>query len=442
MKYQLRQFVHESGERMAVLVDTESDHPMTYPTLYSTIHHRNNGDAYNTIKSKLNAIKLLFEICDYLNIILEERFSRGDWLRRDEAELITSWLKKKKSSLDEAIKLKAFSKNNTNIATLKPLKKEKVRYGVRIDVAELTSTNGYNNVTEAAKYIKWLADSLFESDESDESERMYNWLIAKRGSKPANNQENNAGIGEFQSFDETQETKILDTVRFDSSTNPWKGDAVKYRNQLIVNLLLDIGCRKGESLNIKTTDLAQGTSGIKLNIWRDPDNKNDPRLNQPRVKTLSRTVEIRPQLADMFEKYVISYRSTIAGANTCPYLFISHQNGVRKAVPMSSSAFNKVFEELSDAVGFKVKPHGLRHTWNDRFSEFAEKLIEANDITHEESEELRCWVQGWKEGSDSAKFYTRLYKHKKAMKMGLELQKTRVKNQSHIVENDDENTPC
>ncbi len=424
---------------MAVLVDTESDHPMTYPTLYSTIHHRNNGDAYNTIKSKLNSIKLLLEICDYLNIRLEERFTRGDWLKRDEVELITSWLKKKKSNLDEAIKNIAFSKKNENIAILKPLKKEKIRYGVRIDVTEVTSTNGYNNVTEAAKYIKWLADSLFESDES---ERMYNWLIAKRGSKPANNQENKAGIGEFQSLDETQEAKILDTVRLDSSTNPWKGNAVKFRNQLIVNLLLDIGCRKGESLNIKTTDLVQGISGITLNIWRDPDNKNDPRLNQPRVKTLSRTVEITPQLASMFEEYVLNYRSSVVGANTCPYLFISHQNGANKATPMSSSAFNKIFKELSDTVGFKVKPHGLRHTWNDRFSELVEKLIKADDITYEESEELRCWVQGWKEGSDSAKFYTRLYKHKKAMKIGLELQKTRVKNKGSIVENNDEDIPC
>lgn len=438
MKYELRQFVHDSGERMAVLVDTNNGHPMTYPTLYSTVHHRNNGDAYNTIKGKLNAIKLLFEVCDYLNIDLEERFSRGDWLKRDEVELITSWLKKKKSELDEAVRVKACSKNSDNIAVLKLLKKEKARYGVRVDAAETTSTKGYSNVTEVAKYIKWLADSLFESDES---ERMYDWLIAKRGVKPANNQENKAGIGEFQSLDDAQEIKVLDTVRPDSSTNPWKEEAVKYRNQLIVNLLLQIGCRKGESLNIKTTDLIQGVAGMEVNIWRDPDNKNDPRLNQPRVKTLSRTVEIEPQLADMFEQYILNYRSTVANANTCSYLFISHQNGAKKAVPMSLSALNKVFEELSDAVGFKVKPHGLRHTWNDRFSELVEDAIEAGDMTYEEVEDMRCWLQGWKDGSDSSKVYTRRFKYNRAMKKGLELQKTRVKTQNKIVGNYDEDIP-
>ena len=108
MRYQLRQFVHASGERMAVLVDTNTAHPLAYPTLYSTIHHRNSGDAYNTIKSKLNTIKLLLEVCDYLDIPLEERFARGDWLKRDEVELITGWLKKKKSNLDAAIKAKNF----------------------------------------------------------------------------------------------------------------------------------------------------------------------------------------------------------------------------------------------------------------------------------------------------------------------------------------------
>ncbi|MFQ2062217.1 tyrosine-type recombinase/integrase [Aeromonas veronii] len=423
MRYQLRQFVHASGERMAVLVDTDSAHPLAYPTLYSTIHHRNNGDAYNTIKSKLNTIKLLLEICDYLDIRLEERFSRGDWLTRNEVELLTNWLKKKKSSLDKAIKVKAFSKKNKNIAILKPSKIEKVRNGVRIDAKESTSTNGYNNVTEAAKYIKWLACYLFESNES---EQMYSWLIAKRGSKLANNPENKAGLGEFQSLDHNQEAKLLDTVRPDSSANPWKGDAVKYRNQLIVHLLLDLGCRKGESLNIKTTDLIRGITGFEIKIWRDPDNKNDPRLNQPRVKTLSRTVDLNPLVADMFEKYIINYRSTVVGANSCNYLFLSHQKGSKKAVPMSLSAFNKVFNDLSKATGFNVKPHGLRHTWNDRFSELIEIAIEAGYITVEEAEEARCWKQGWKPGSKSAEFYTLRHKYNKVMKILLKLQMERV----------------
>lgn len=63
---------------------------------------------------------------------------------------------------------------------------------------------------------------------------------------------------------------------------------------------------------------------------------------------------------------------------------------------MSLSAFNKVFNELSNAVGFKVKPHGLRHTWNDRFSELIEELIKEGLITYEEAEEHRCARQGWK----------------------------------------------
>lgn len=434
MGYQLRQFVHASGERMAVLVDADSGHPLPHPTLYSTIHHRNCGDAYNTIKSKLNSIKLLLEVCDYLDVSLEERFARGDWLKRNEVELITGWLKKKKSNLDAAIKDKSLSKEN--IAILKPLKKEKIRHGVRIDVKESINTNGYNNVTEAAKYIKWLADSLIVSDES---EKMYKWLIAKRGIKSANSQEMKAGLGEFQSLDKEQENKILDTVRPDSLSNPWKEEAVRYRNQLIVNLLLDIGCRKGESLNIKTNDLHQGISGPEINIWRDPDNKNDPRLNQPRVKTLSRTVVISPQLADMFEKYVISYRNTVNKANTCPYLFISHQRGSKRATPMSLSAFNKVFNELSNAVGFKVKPHGLRHTWNDRFSELIEELIEAGKITYEEAEEVRCWEQGWKRNSGSAEDYTRAYRQKRVMKFLLDLQKKdlKISMQSIVTKDDD-----
>ncbi|GAM64598.1 putative site specific recombinase [Vibrio ishigakensis] len=267
---------------------------------------------------------------------------------------------------------------------------------------------------------------------------MYDWFIEKRGRKPANNNENMAGVGEFQSLDEAQETLVLGTVRPDSSNNPWTVDAVKYRNQLIVNLLLQIGCRKGESLNIKTTDIMTGTSGMEVNIWRDPDSKVDPRVNQPCVKTLSRTVEIAPELSEMLEHYILNYRSQVKGANTCPYLFISHQNGARQAVPMSLSALNKVFSELSVKVGFKVKPHGLRHTWNDRFSEAVEEAIETGDVTLEEVEDMRNWLQGWKEGSGSSKVYTRRFKHNKAMQKGLELQKTRLTKQSKLLDDSDD----
>ncbi len=422
---------------MAILVNIENGLPMTYPTLYSTKHIRNSKDAFNTIKSKLNSIKYLYEVCDYLNIALEERFSRGDWLKSNEIELITNWLKKKKSELDDAVKIKANSSSD-NILVLRPLKAEKVRYGVKIDAPNTMSTKGYINVSEAAKYIKWLADYLFTSDKSDQ---MYNRLIANRGAKPANNQENKAGMGEFQSLEYSQEVKVLDTVRPESSSNPWKGDDVKYRNQLLINLLFQVGCRKGESLNIKTTDLVQGVAGIELNIWRDPDNINDIRVNQPRVKTLSRTVEIEPRLASMFEQYVFNHRSNVRAANKCPYLFISHQNGVKRAVPMSLSAVTKVFQSLSDAVGFKVKPHALRHTWNDRFSEYTESVIETGVMTCEEIEESRCWLQGWIQGSDSAKVYTRRFKAKKASKLGVKIQEERVKKQNDIVGNYDEDIP-
>lgn len=435
MRYELRQFMHESGERMAVLVDTENGLPITRVTLYSTINHRNSGNAFNTIKSKFASIKLLLEICDYLDIDLEARFSCGDWLQRDEVELITNWLKKKKSSLDEAVIIKASINNSGNIGVFKPLKMEKVRYGVRVDTAETTNSMGYSNVTEAAKYIKWLASNLFESDES---ERMYDWFIAQRGVKPANVQENRAAVGVFQSLDETQEIRVLDTIRPDSSINPWKEEAVKYRNQLIVHLILQIGCRKGESLNIKTTDLVQGVAGMEIQIWRDPDNRQDPRVNQPRVKTLSRTVEIEPQLADMIEDYILNYRSKVSLANTCPYLFISHQNGATKAAPMSLSALNKVFVELSCAVGFRVKAHGLRHTWNDRFSELVEGEIAAGQLTYDEVEDMRCWLQGWKGGSDSSKIYTRRFKYSRAIEKGLDLQKSRVQKLGQIVGGYDE----
>ncbi|MFT6833978.1 MAG: hypothetical protein ACJA0H_000004 [Francisellaceae bacterium] len=106
MKYKVQQFAFESGERYALLINTQTNVPFMHQNLYVTIHHRNTGDSINTMLGCLSDLRLLDEVCEYLDIKLEKRFAEGKLLTKPEMELVSYWTKKKKVALDKAQKVK------------------------------------------------------------------------------------------------------------------------------------------------------------------------------------------------------------------------------------------------------------------------------------------------------------------------------------------------
>jgi len=133
-------------------------------------------------------------------------------------------------------------------------------------------------------------------------------------------------------------------------------------------------------------------------------------------------------LVKMYQDYIIKYRSQVKGANKSQFLLLSHQSGASKAMPMSIAAVDKMFGQLSKALGFNCYPHALRHTWNDNFSEMVDEAISSGDDsqTLDEIEDIRSWQMGWQQGSDSAKTYTKRFNQKNALKIGLKLQEKRL----------------
>jgi hypothetical protein len=60
----------------------------------------------------------------------------------------------------------------------------------------------------------------------------------------------------------------------------------------------------------------------------------------------------------------------------------------------------------------------MRHTWNERFSEEAEK----QDLPEVAEERARNEQQGWADGSQSGAVYTRRHTTRKGRKVTLKLQ--------------------
>ena len=409
-KYQGFRF--PNGERYGLLVNGVTGEPLIYQNLYTTIHHRNKSDSINTIRSIFGVLGFFAELCEFLEIEIENRFRAGNLLTSSEIESISLWSKKPKVELSKA----ESGERANNVVPINLRKVELARYTVVIDEDLVEANTTYNRLTVIAQYVTWLANTISPSSQKDIS-RMTNGIINYRPVKMSSS----SGNEPFKSLEMNQKTQLLEMIEPDFEDNPWKNEAVRYRNQLIIHILMYVGCRKGELLSLKATDLDPGKKEIC--IRRDADNPDDPRTNPALVKTLSRDIEISDELYLMVEEYIIKYRSKVKGVNKCPYLFVSHQNGVSGAMPMSHSAVDKIFRILTKALGFSVHPHALRHTWNDDFSEQVEPFLSSGEMSESEVEDLRSYMMGWKEDSGTARTYTKRYQHKKAMKFGLHLQK-------------------
>jgi len=378
----------------------------------------------NTIKSAIGILGFFAEMCDFLSIDIEDRFRTGDLLTNSEIESIALWTKKPKSELSKA---KSCEKVN-NVTPINLKKIELARYTVVIDENLVGANTTYNRLTIISQYVTWLANTISPAPQRAIS-RMTNRIINHRPVKISS-----SANKPFKSLKEWQKDRLLEVVEPTSVDNPWKKEGVRYRNYLIVHLLLYVGERKGELLSLKATDLDPGKRTIC--IRRNADDPDDPRKNPALVKTVSRDLEVSDELYLMIEEYIMKYRSKIQGVNKCPYLFVSHQNGASVAMPLSHSSIDKIFATLTDTIGFSVHPHALRHTWNDSFSEQVEPLLNSGEVSESEVEDLRSYFMGWKEGSGTAKTYTKRFQQKKSMKFGLHLQKKmRIADKKRIDDN-------
>jgi integrase len=431
MEYKVQRFAFESGERYALLTNAQTGIPLMHQNLYTTIHIRNTGSSINTMIACLGDLRLFEEICEYLDIQLEQRFAEGKLLTKPEMESISYWAKKTKVALKKAQKIK----DTENVVDFKPKLKrlESSRYTVAIDTELVKTMTTYNRLSNIISYTFWLANSLAPEKVMQQIEKMEEYFKTYRPTKKTSENNNKNA---FKSLTETQMISILDIIRPDATNNPWKNPAVRYRNQMIVNVIYDIGCRKGDVLTLKATEIEAGSNELK--IRRSADDPNDNRKDQPLVKTLGRDVGVSEDVFEMVENYIIKYRSQIKGSGKNPFLILSHQSGAKTAKALSISGLRKVFETLSEAVGFKVNSHPLRHTWNDEFSEEIEAAIDAGEITENEAEDTRSYLMGWKENSGTAKTYTKRYQQKKSLRFALKLQEKRRSRVNKVVGQYDE----
>lgn len=187
-------------------------------------------------------------------------------------------------------------------------------------------------------------------------------------------------------------------------------------------MLYSLGIRSGELLNIRINDI--NFSDSSLAIRRRADDKADPRVKQPLVKTYERKLPLSRQLAKELLNYINDIRRKFTKAKKHEYLFIIHKSGPSQGGPMSTIAYHNTIATIREVVPElrNLTGHKLRHTWN---YEFSKKLDEMSlPLSETEQENIRSSLMGWAQGSGTARLYNVRHTQDKAEKVALSLQKS------------------
>lgn len=394
-----------SGERYCFLANPETGLPEFHSLLYVTTQIRNRSLSYSAMEQSFSAINVLL---NFLNgVDLAERFLRRDYLTPSECQAIRDECQKDFGP--------AGLRSSDNVIALKGGKN-----GYKPATKTVSSGTEYRRLTYIAQYVAWLARHMlsksFDSEASTAVHDMKTSLLALRRSDKGRNDD----ADEKKGLHREQEKLLMEVVKPGSELNPFSDPDIQIRNELIVQVLRYLGIRRGELLNIRVDDIDFKRN--ELVIRRRADEKGDPRLRQPLVKTRARRLAFDLRLAASFRSYIVQVRRRIPNAAAYPYVFVTHKSGPTIGQPMTIEAYKQVIRRIarSHLLLADFTGHDLRHTWNDHFSEHMDNKAEAESESMQER--IRENLMGWSEESGTAKNYNKRFIRRKGRAVGLELQ--------------------
>lgn len=387
----VRQIVFEDGERSCVVVDTEGM-PLFYPNLFLTTQMRNGDLSSSTLSNNAGHLCAFLQAMEESQLDLIARLSEGKVLEPYEVEALRGDLQRRLTSKPEGRGLRSYFSQAEYIS------KEIM----------------HARITVSAKYLDWLATLYLRNPrDSDELARV---LAAMREIRPVNKKRNT--IKRKRGLSAETASAIKEVLRPGSEYNIWSDPAIQVRNRLILSLLYEAGIRRGELLNLMVEDFNFGANSLE--IVRRADEKADPRVDQPLVKTNDRVIPIKASLMAEVRLYVFDHRRHVPGAKKHGFLFVTHKLGPTVGQPMTIVNYKHIVNTLRAAVPplKDFSGHDLRHYWNERFSD----LMDKTELTPTEQEQIRSQLMGWRFGSGTAATYNQRFVERKAAEFGMKLQ--------------------
>ena len=388
----VRNITLHDGELLPALIDHWRG-PVLETLRYSIAALRNAGRAEKTIDAHLRAIAIARKWARTNGFTLEERMAAGAGLSERELESLAHTLKTENARAREQ------SPARNNVLPFARSEKTALPRLPRHPDRVLSPQTGANRVRFVAGYLEWLAR---HSPADDARQRLRDAVAslnarAKISVRPSPQPK--------KGLSTEQHERLLAVILPSSPENPFKGEAVRYRNLALIACLDQTGMRRGELAGLKIRDI--DFRQLTISIHRRPPDPKDPRKQRPHTKSNARMVPMKLELSDILFHYLTVCRRAESGARKHDYLFVAH-GGTNPGAPLSPRSIGKIFDSLQRVLGFDLHPHLLRHTWNDRFSDTIDGNAQLGKQTTEvEEERLRNYLMGWSPDSNMAERYSR-----------------------------------
>lgn len=391
MPESVRRIKLPGGETLPALVEAGSA-PASEPIRYAISILRNAGRAENTIEAHMRAIAAARAWALSSGFSLEARMATGTGLELQEVESLSHALKAARVPDRTAPPLQAnvlpLSRSGNQTHRRLPPNRDEM----------LAPQTGANRVRFVAAYLDWLASHSRAAGSQQLLRDTVKALDARAKVGTRQPSEPRKGLSP------EQRDRLFAVIDPSSPENPFRSEAVRYRNLAVVACLDETGMRRGELCGLKIPDI--DFAKLTISIHRRPPDPQDPRQQKPKTKSAARPMPIRPELSDILFAYLSDWRRAEPAARMHGYVFVSHA-GSRPGAPLTPRSLGYVFDALESVLGFRLHPHLLRHTWNDRFSAAIDRKARRGDPTPEASEErIRNFLMGWSPDSKMAAVYT------------------------------------
>ena len=340
-------------------------------TEFALVRLRSRGRAARTISASVRAVGEALDHLRARGICLEERIAKGTYLSHEE--------------------LQAFATS---------CKRGRKKRSVHRDHA----ANKYSRFLD---YVAWLAapviarassEAAFAKAQRDLKRFQVRASAVAPPSEAAIQSPDSAG-----GLTPDLRDLLLQVIRPESERNPWADAALRSRNYAMVMLAYELGPRAGDVLSLKVRDLSLNRRPATVTFHRRHDDPEDPRADQPTLKTKPRVLEISDRLALSIETWLDKFRADrvrFPDARRHPFVFVNNRGN-----PISQRGFQLVYERLREAFPEfgRLVSHSLRHDWNERWVDLAEK--ESYDPWG--TQRQQCYAMGWSERSNMPARYAR-----------------------------------
>ena len=206
--------------------------------------------------------------------------------------------------------------------------------------------------------------------------------------------------------------RLNDIIQVGHEGNPFK-PITQARNKTIINVLFGTGLRKGALLALKIGDVRG--DGIERLLIAQRENYEDTRKYRPSQKTAGKAVYIEREDFDILDDFIVNHRYQFVekgiarshGDGSFGNVFKNHDfvfvssKGSTVGQPLSISSFNRIFEQLSSALGANITPHKARYHWNYEFT----KTCKEAGLDQNETAQLRKRQMTWSRDSKMEDVY-------------------------------------